>query len=171
MFDHDPLGERATRDVVSRAIYAEMQKETASPNGGVFISMAHLGPEKVRPQFKGMVRRCADCGFDLAAGKVEVVPTAHYFMGGVVVDPIPAPAWRVSTWPGRTRAAPMAPTAWAATAWRIPPSTAGIAGDVMAADLRRMGALRDPDEALLGAEVDRALQPLFEAPRSAPGLA
>ena len=31
-----------------------------------------------------MVERCADCGFDLAGGLVEVVPTAHYFMGGVV---------------------------------------------------------------------------------------
>jgi fumarate reductase flavoprotein subunit len=30
-----------------------------------------------------MVERCADCGFDLAGGKVEVVPTAHYMMGGV----------------------------------------------------------------------------------------
>ena len=33
-----------------------------------------------------MVKRCADSGFDLAGGKVEVVPTAHYLMGGVVVD-------------------------------------------------------------------------------------
>ncbi len=55
-----------------------------SPNGGVYIQMAHLGPEKVREQFKGMVERCADCGFDLAGGLVEVVPTAHYMMGGVV---------------------------------------------------------------------------------------
>jgi fumarate reductase flavoprotein subunit len=46
--------------------------------------MSHLGPEKVRKQFKGMVERCGDCGFDLAAGLVEVVPTAHYMMGGVV---------------------------------------------------------------------------------------
>ena len=30
-----------------------------------------------------MVERCADCGFDLAGGKVEVIPTAHYMMGGV----------------------------------------------------------------------------------------
>ena len=37
-------------------------------------------------KFAGMVKRCADCGFDLAGGLVEVVPTAHYFMGGVVVD-------------------------------------------------------------------------------------
>ena len=45
--------------------------------------MAHLGPDNVRRQFKGMVERCADCGFDLAGGLVEVVPTAHYMMGGV----------------------------------------------------------------------------------------
>jgi fumarate reductase flavoprotein subunit len=45
--------------------------------------MAHLGPEKVKKAFKGMVERCADCGFDLAGGLVEVVPTAHYMMGGV----------------------------------------------------------------------------------------
>jgi fumarate reductase flavoprotein subunit len=37
----------------------------------------------VRQRFKGMVERCADCGFDLAGGQVEVVPTAHYMMGGV----------------------------------------------------------------------------------------
>ena len=48
--------------------------------------MSHLGPEKVAKQFKGMVERCADCGFDLAGGLVEVVPTAHYFMGGLVCN-------------------------------------------------------------------------------------
>ena len=36
--------------------------------------------------FKGMVKRCADCGFDLAGGRVEVVPTAHYMMGGISFD-------------------------------------------------------------------------------------
>jgi fumarate reductase flavoprotein subunit len=45
--------------------------------------MAHLGPARVAREFKGMVERCADCGFDLAGGLVEVVPTAHYMMGGV----------------------------------------------------------------------------------------
>jgi fumarate reductase flavoprotein subunit len=45
--------------------------------------MSHLGPDAVRRQFKGMVERCADCGFDLAGGRVEVVPTAHYMMGGI----------------------------------------------------------------------------------------
>ena len=84
MGDYDPHLERATRDVVSRAIYAEMRAGRTTPHGGVYIKMSHLGPESVKKQFKGMVDRCADCGFDLAGGLVEVVPTAHYFMGGVV---------------------------------------------------------------------------------------
>jgi fumarate reductase flavoprotein subunit len=79
----DPRAERATRDIVSRAMFAEMRKGAVTPHGGLWISMAHLGPENVRRQFRGMVERCADCGFDLAGGRVEVVPTAHYMMGGV----------------------------------------------------------------------------------------
>ncbi len=81
---YDPRAERATRDIVSRSIYSEMRAGRTSPNGGVYIRMDHLGPENVRRMFKGMVERCADCGFDLAGGLVEVVPTAHYMMGGVV---------------------------------------------------------------------------------------
>jgi fumarate reductase flavoprotein subunit len=83
MDHYDKRGERATRDIVSRGIYSEMRAGRTSPNGGVYIQMSHLGPDKVRKQFKGMVERCADCGFDLAGGLVEVVPTAHYMMGGV----------------------------------------------------------------------------------------
>ena len=87
MSNYDPRGERATRDIVSRGIYAEMRAGRTTPNGGVYIQMSHLGVDKVRKQFKGMVERCGDCGFDLAGGKVEVVPTAHYMMGGVVFRP------------------------------------------------------------------------------------
>ena len=83
MGNYDARGERATRDIVSRSIFSEMRAGRGTPNGGVYIAMGHLGPDNVRAQFKGMVERCADCGFDLAAGLVEVVPTAHYMMGGV----------------------------------------------------------------------------------------
>ena len=86
MQKYDPRAERATRDIVSRAIYEEMRLGNTTPNGGVYISMGHLGPDNVRRMFKGMVERCADCGFDLAGGLVEVVPTAHYMMGGVVFN-------------------------------------------------------------------------------------
>lgn len=84
MADYDPRAERATRDIVSRSMFEEMRAGRTSPHGGLYISMAHLGPEHVAQQFKGMVKRCTDCGFDLAGGRVEVVPTAHYMMGGIV---------------------------------------------------------------------------------------
>jgi fumarate reductase flavoprotein subunit len=84
---YDPKAERATRDLVSRAMYAEMRAGRMSPNGGLYIAMNHLNQEQVRRQFRGMVERCADCGFDLAGGLVEVVPTAHYMMGGVEFAP------------------------------------------------------------------------------------
>jgi fumarate reductase flavoprotein subunit len=86
MADYDPKLERATRDVVSRAIYTEMKAGRTTPHGGVYIKMSHLGPAQVAKEFKGMVDRCRDCGFDLADGLVEVVPTAHYFMGGLICE-------------------------------------------------------------------------------------
>jgi succinate dehydrogenase flavoprotein subunit len=84
---YDPRAERATRDIVSRAMFSEIRTGKTTPTGGLYISMAHVGPEKVLKLFKGMVERCADCGFDLAGGLVEVVPTAHYMMGGVEFEP------------------------------------------------------------------------------------
>jgi len=87
MAEYDPKGERATRDVVSRAIADAIAKGRGTDLGGVHLEMAHLGPDNVRKQFKGMVERCADCGFDLAGGRVQVVPTAHYMMGGVPFAP------------------------------------------------------------------------------------
>src|SRR5690349_14784943 len=58
MARYDPKLERATRDIVSRAIFSEMRGGKTTPHGGVYISMAHLGPERVRREFKGMVERC-----------------------------------------------------------------------------------------------------------------
>ncbi|MEM9100249.1 MAG: FAD-dependent oxidoreductase [Pseudomonadota bacterium] len=84
MTAYDPAGERATRDVVSRGIYAEMRGGRTTPMGGVYIDMRHV--ENTAGRFPGMVKRSADCGFDLAHGIVEVVPTAHYMMGGVEME-------------------------------------------------------------------------------------
>ena len=84
MGNYDARNERATRDIVSRSINSEIRAGRATPNGGVYIQMSHLGPDTVRKLFKGMVERCADSGFNLAEDLVEVVPTAHYMMGGVV---------------------------------------------------------------------------------------
>jgi fumarate reductase flavoprotein subunit len=79
--------ERSTRDLVSRASFTEIAQGRGTPNGGVWIDVSHLGAEVVERSFRGMVRRCRDFGRDLARSPVEVAPTAHFLMGGIVVDP------------------------------------------------------------------------------------
>jgi succinate dehydrogenase/fumarate reductase flavoprotein subunit len=87
MAGHDPARmERSTRDLVSRASFLEVAEGRGTPNGGVWIDVSHLGVEVVERNFRGMVRRCRDFGRDLAREPVEVGPTAHFLMGGVVID-------------------------------------------------------------------------------------
>ena len=119
MFDYDGKGERATRDVVSRGIYAEMRKNNNPEQEGVFISMSHLGPENVAKKFKGMVKRCADCGFDLAAGKVEVVPQLIISWAVLWLMWTPALHLKVSMLLVKMLAAPMAQTGLAVMALPI----------------------------------------------------
>lgn len=78
--------ERATRDVVSRSSFMEILAGRGTPNGGVFIDASVIGPELVEKNFPGMVERCRDYGFDLAHSRVEVSPTAHFFMGGTRIN-------------------------------------------------------------------------------------
>lgn len=163
MFDYDARGERATRDVVSRGIYAEMRKNNDPSQVGMFISMSHLGPENVRKKFAGMVKRCADSGFDLAGGKVEVVPTAHYFMGGVVVDPDTRTEMEGLYVAGEDAGGAHGSNRLGGNGVANSTVFGGIAGDVMGADIRRMAALRDPDEAVLASEIDRACRPFSQA--------
>lgn len=159
MFDYDARGERATRDVVSRGIYAEMRKNNDPSQLGMFISMAHLGPDLVRRKFAGMVKRCADSGFDLAGGLVEVVPTAHYFMGGVVVDTDTRTAFEGLYVAGEDAGGAHGSNRLGGNGVANSTVYGGVAGEVMAADLGRM-RLRDPDETALRAEVARARRPL-----------
>lgn len=163
MFDYDSKGERATRDVVSRGIYAEMRKNNNPEQEGVFISMSHLGPEFVRQKFKGMVKRCADSGFDLAAGQVEVVPTAHYFMGGVVVDVDTRTAMEGLYVAGEDAGGAHGSNRLGGNGVANSTVYGGIAGDTMGADVRTM-SLRDPDETALEAEFARAIHPFTRPP-------
>jgi len=164
MFDYDGKGERATRDVVSRGIYAEMRKNNNPEQEGVFISMSHLGPENVRKKFKGMVTRCADSGFDLAAGKVEVVPTAHYFMGGVIVDTDTRTAMEGLYVAGEDAGGAHGSNRLGGNGVANSTVYGGIAGDTMGRDIRAMPTLRDPDETVLAFEVARAVHPLSRKP-------
>jgi fumarate reductase flavoprotein subunit len=164
MADYDEKLERATRDVVSRAIYAEMKAGRTTPHGGVYIKMSHLGPAKVAKDFKGMVDRCRDCGFDLAGGLVEVVPTAHYFMGGVICR-----ADTATQRPGLFVAGEDASGMHGANRLGgngVANSTVfgGIAGDVMPRWIAANPGHRAPDEDVLDAELGRALAPFAPKP-------
>jgi fumarate reductase flavoprotein subunit len=159
MSRYDERAERATRDIVSRSIYREMRDGRTTPNGGVWIQMHHLGADKVRQQFKGMVERCADCGFDLAAGRVEVVPTAHYMMGGVVFSPdtrTPLPALFAA---GEDTGGVHGANRLGGNGVANSTVFGGIAGDAMADWVRREGHFRAPDEAAIAAAVVRAEAP------------
>jgi fumarate reductase flavoprotein subunit len=164
MFAYDARGERATRDIVSRAMFEEMRAGRTTKEGGLYIAMGHLGPDKVRRQFKGMVERCADCGFDLAGGLVEVVPTAHYLMGGVVC--------RVDTsseLPGLFVAGEDAGGMHGANRLGgngVANSTVfgGIAGDVMPAWIAANPGHRRPDESAIEAATAAARHPFQHKP-------
>src|SRR6201987_1393034 len=159
MGDYDPKLERATRDVVSRAIYAEMRAGRTTPNGGVYIKMGHLGPAKVAKEFKGMVDRCRDCGFDLAGGLVEVVPTAHYFMGGVVCAVDTATERHGLFVAGEDASGMHGANRLGGHGGANSSVFGGIAGDVMPRWIAKNPGRRAPDPDLLAFEVARAEYP------------
>jgi fumarate reductase flavoprotein subunit len=165
MHKYDPRDERATRDIVSRAIFSEMRAGRTTPNGGVYISMAHLGPDNVRRQFKGMVERCADCGFDLAAGRVEVVPTAHYMMGGVEFAADCTTEREGLFVAGEDSGGVHGANRLGGNGVANSTVFGGIAGDSMARSPHVRGTWREPDEDVLAASVARAMVPFESAAR------
>jgi fumarate reductase flavoprotein subunit len=155
---YDPKAERATRDVVSRAMFSEIKKGNTSPYGGLYISMSHLGADNVRKQFKGMVERCADCGFDLAGGLVEVVPTAHYMMGGVEFRADCATGLPGLFVAGEDSGGVHGANRLGGNGVANSTVFGAVAGDAMAAWVRNE-ALREPDRAAIDAAIARCERP------------
>jgi fumarate reductase flavoprotein subunit len=159
---YDERAERATRDIVSRSIYREMRDGRTTPHGGVWIQMHHLGADKVRQQFKGMVERCGDCGFDLAGGQVEVVPTAHYMMGGVVFSPDTRTPLKALFAAGEDTGGVHGANRLGGNGVANSTVFGGIAGDTMAAWVRKEGQWHAPDEAAIAAAVAHAEAPFLQ---------
>jgi len=164
MGNYDPRNERATRDIVSRAIFSEMRAGRSTPNGGVYLAMSHLGPAEVRRQFKGMVERCADCGFDLAGGLVEVVPTAHYMMGGVEFAADGSTALTGLFAAGEDTGGVHGANRLGGNGVANSTVFGAIAGDAMAAWVAREGAWREPEAVVLEQAAARVSRPLEHPP-------
>ena len=159
MHKYDPRDERATRDIVSRAIFAEMLKGNTSPNGGVYIEMKHLGPEVVAEKFKGMVERCADCGFDLAGDRVEVVPTAHYMMGGIEFEADGTTALAGLYAAGEDCGGVHGANRLGGNGVANSTVFGGIAGDTIGRDINPGGPHADPDQSVIDQAISRVEQP------------
>jgi L-aspartate oxidase len=83
MFDHDPRGELASRDIVARSIDFEMKKRGLDY---VHLDMTHCSEMFIREHFPTIYQKCLAFGMDMARVPLPVVPAAHYTCGGVVTD-------------------------------------------------------------------------------------
>ena len=78
-----PLAELAPRDVVTRAILAEVRK-SGFPH--VWLDATHLGAEFLQERFPTIAQACTKFGIDITTAWIPVHPSAHYHCGGILSD-------------------------------------------------------------------------------------
>ena len=77
------VDELLPRDLVTAAIKEEMRKYRTQY---VYLSMKHLGVQKIKDRFPNIYLHCIEAGYDPATDLIPVTPAQHYFMGGIKTD-------------------------------------------------------------------------------------
>ena len=89
MKEYDPKRmELSTRDRVAIANYTEIIEGRGTKNGGVFLDISHKSKEFIVEKLPSIYRQFLEAQMlDISKSPMEVAPTAHYSMGGILVDP------------------------------------------------------------------------------------
>jgi len=87
MKQYDPVRmELSTRDVVSRAVYSEVLGGRGTEHSGVYLDVSHIPDEEVERYLPSVLEKCSSYGFNIREEPVEVTPTCHHHMGGLVIN-------------------------------------------------------------------------------------